>query len=117
MKELLLAGLSGMVLFGLLELLLIFARRLLSGKPKQQMLLLLPVWGDTPDLEFTVRRLRWEQGLESRAECRICLVDLGLSKESRRLAELLQQELPGVGLCDEKGLLREIKENICLQSR
>ena len=116
MEAMLWAGCAGMALFGALELALILARRLLAGRPGRT-LLLVPVQGDAPEMEMTVRRLRWEQGLERRAECRICLVDLGLTDAGRRLAELLRRETPGVSLCDEAGLWRELRENICLQSR
>ena len=40
-----------------------------------------------------------------------------MSRESRRIAEILVQDIDGVYLCKQEELLGKIRENICLQSR
>ena len=117
MNDLMLSFLIGLAIFGVVELIACLCRFAFSRQKQDESVIVMPLKGELPDLEFSVRRIRHEQNWRYRSDCRVFLVDLGMSQESRRIAEILVQDIDGVYLCKQEELLGKIRENICLQSR
>ena len=75
-------------------------------RPRQDMpaILVLPVCGHCEDVEYRLRHAlaRWQWTAGAHAD-RVLLLDTGLDEESRQLARVVCDRLPGVEFCRGAG--------------
>lgn len=95
-----------LALYGCTQLIRWLALRLLEPEERDRGLRILPVSGHRDDLEFVVRaaavQRRWAHPLHKPE--RLLLLDAGMDGETRRVAELLSKDVPGIELWDTEKL-------------
>ena len=102
-----------LALYGCVELIRGVVTRWLAPQSGEAGIWVIPVSGHRSDIEYVVRsaavECRWT---EKRKVRRIWLLDMGLDRETRQLAEKLCEETDRVGLCRPDELNLACRENL-----
>lgn len=87
-------------LFGIISLIQILAVHIFERNVRENAVLLLPVKGHEERIEWMVRNL-----LAERERRRVGILDLGMDKETREIAERLTKSSPVLSLLEQDGVL------------
>ena len=102
---------------GVLEVVFLICHWTYGREKEGETLVILPVQGEVPELEFSLRKIQHNRAWKYHSECQVYLVDLGISEESKRLIRILQRDIQGIYLCSAEDLPKAISQNVCLQSQ
>ena len=80
MNQLAIAFLTGLAIFGLIELISYLCRVLYGKRKQEEFIVVLPLKGDAPELELSVRRIQHERNWHYQTDCTIYLVDMGMTQ-------------------------------------
>ena len=84
---------------------------------KEYRIVVLPVSGESEDIEFKLRRIRHRHAWKKSAQPRIYLIDLGMGSETRQIVQILQRETDGITVCSKADFAECLERDLGLQSR